>query len=51
MRLFSFGKLFCDLFQLLFFFEVVREAGKGKMHGLLGMKHGTVLFTKNKELS
>ena len=25
MHLFSFGKLFCDLFQLLFLIEVVRE--------------------------
>ena len=37
MRLFSFGKLFCDLFLLFFFSEIVREVGKeseGKLHDL-----------------
>ena len=57
MCFFSFRKLFCDLFLLLFvlFFRSSkreeRQARGSKMHGLKGMKHGTVLFTKNKESS
>ena len=53
MRLFSFGILFCDLFQLLFFIEVVREkrGRQGEDAWSVGYETWTVLFTKNKEPS
>ena len=53
MRLFSFGKLFCDLFLLLFFRNSKREErqARGRWIACKVWKHRSVLFTKNKELS
>ena len=58
MHLFSFGKLFCDLFLLfvVFFFEMVREkrGGKGRRgEDAQSVKYKCIelLFTKNKESS
>ena len=57
MRLFSFGKLFCDSFLLFFlggncFLEMVREkrGGKGKMHNLESMKIYNCVVHKEKRI-
>ena len=55
---FPFGKLFCDLFLLVFFFfwncflEMVREkrGGKGKMHNLESMKIYNCVVHKEKRI-